>query len=86
MEKSHLTSRMALTISLLALAGTAALGWRVLLRGPAAAEGSDGGEWLPAAPEERIAETEKHLRGFDVAMMEVGYRFTELYFAGRERN
>jgi hypothetical protein len=34
----------------------------------------------------RFATVAKHLRGFDVAMMEVGYRHAELYGAVRERN
>ena len=28
----------------------------------------------------------KHLRGLDVAMMETGYRYSELYWAGEDRN
>jgi hypothetical protein len=42
--------------------------------------------WLKDADEERIRQLEAHLRGLDVAMIEVGYRFTELYFAGLDRN
>jgi hypothetical protein len=45
-----------------------------------------GGEWLKGAPEQKLLTVEKQLRGLDVAMAEVGYRFTELYFAGQERN
>ena len=29
---------------------------------------------------------EKHLRGLDVAMTEIGYRYGELHVAARERN
>jgi hypothetical protein len=36
--------------------------------------------------EERFHKVEVQLRGLDVAMMEVGNRFTELTFAGRDRN
>jgi hypothetical protein len=44
------------------------------------------GEWLLGDPHEQLQEVERQLRGFDMAMVEVGYRFTELYFAGQDRN
>jgi hypothetical protein len=44
------------------------------------------GDWLKGSPAEQLRTVEKQLRGLDVAMAEVGYRFTELYFAGQERN
>jgi hypothetical protein len=48
---------------------------------PAKAEG-----WLRGDVDERFALVSKHLRGFDMAMVEVGYRYTELYWAGRDGN
>lgn len=44
------------------------------------------GEWLTGTPAEQLQTVEKQLRGLDVAMAEIGYRFTELYFAGEEGN
>lgn len=45
-----------------------------------------GSEWLRGDIDERFALVAKHLRGFDMAMVEVGYRYTELYWAARDRN
>lgn len=42
--------------------------------------------WLKGTPDEKFRQVENHLRGFDLAMVEVGYRYTELYFAGLDRN
>lgn len=49
---------------------------------------SDASAWLLSAPtdDERFERLAKHLRGFDVAMVEVGYRYGELYWAGHDRN
>ena len=47
---------------------------------------SSGGTWLPADGPERDAAIERHFRGFDMAMVETGYRFTELYWAGVDQN
>jgi hypothetical protein len=43
-------------------------------------------EWLARVPDEQVVQLERQLRGFDVAMMETGYRYGELYFAGQEGN
>jgi hypothetical protein len=45
-----------------------------------------GGAWLSGTVDERFALVAKHLRGFDVAMLETGHRYAELYWAGRDRN
>jgi hypothetical protein len=42
--------------------------------------------WLQGDDEAKFRQVENQFRGMDVAMMEVGYRFSELYFAGRDRN
>jgi hypothetical protein len=48
---------------------------------------SDGEAWLRSGSvDERFARVAKHLRGFDVAMVETGYRYGELYWAGQDRN
>lgn len=55
---------------------------------PAPASGPAGGEgaWLTGDVDERFTLVAKHLRGFDVAMVETGYRYVELYWAGTDRN
>jgi len=42
--------------------------------------------WLRGTVDERFALVDKHLRGFDVAMVETGYRYGELYWGARDRN
>jgi hypothetical protein len=44
------------------------------------------GSWLQGTTDERFQQIERQLRGFDKTMVEVGYRFTELYFAGQDQN
>ncbi len=46
--------------------------------------GRDG--WLKGTPHEKLDIVAKQLRGFDMAMVETGYRYTELYWAGTDRN
>jgi hypothetical protein len=45
-----------------------------------------GATWLTDEREEQVVQLERQLRGFDVAMMETGYRYVELYWAGRDAN
>ena len=61
-------------------AGLAAWG----CRGSAAV--APGPTWLAAKPEAQVRQLETHLRGFDVAMLETGHRYVELYWAGRDGN
>lgn len=42
--------------------------------------------WLAAEDGERVLQLERHLRGFDVAMMELGHRYIDLYWAGQDAN
>lgn len=42
--------------------------------------------WLKGTPDEKLAQIEKHLRGMDVAMAEIGYRYGELHHAAKDRN
>lgn len=46
--------------------------------------GRDG--WLKGSPHEKLDVVAKQLRGFDMAMVETGYRYQELYWAGTDRN
>jgi hypothetical protein len=45
-----------------------------------------GAGWLAGDPEAQRVQLERHLRGFDVAMLETGHRYSELYWAGRDAN
>ena len=42
--------------------------------------------WIRGSTDEKLYQLENQLRGFDMAMVETGYRFTELTFAGKDRN
>jgi hypothetical protein len=42
--------------------------------------------WLATDRDEQIVQLERQLRGFDVAMLETGHRYVELYWAGRDGN
>lgn len=42
--------------------------------------------WIQGGSHERWTTVERHLRGLDVAMVEIGYRYNELYWAGVDSN
>ena len=42
--------------------------------------------WIHGDSGQHWQTVEKHLRGLDVAMMEIGYRYAELYWAGMDSN
>jgi hypothetical protein len=49
--------------------------------------GSEGAAWLMSGTDdERFERVAKHLRGLDLAMAEVGYRYGELHWAGEDGN
>jgi hypothetical protein len=48
-------------------------------------EESAQGEWIRGTEKEKLKTTERHFRGMDVAMIEIGYRYQELYGRGRIR-
>lgn len=48
--------------------------------------GGDAAWLLEGSDDERFARVAKHLRGLDVAMVETGYRYGELFWAGHDRN
>jgi len=50
------------------------------------APGATGPAWLARDEARRLAQLERQLRGFDRAMVETGYRYSELYWAGRDAN
>jgi hypothetical protein len=53
---------------------------------PSATAASTDAAWLEGSVDERFAQVAKHLRGFDAAMVETGYRYVELYWAGTDGN
>jgi hypothetical protein len=44
------------------------------------------GDWITGTEQEKIKTIEKQFRGFDNAMVETGYRYQELYWAGQDEN
>lgn len=44
------------------------------------------GKWIKGNPLKQINTIEKQFRGFDMAMVETGYRYQELYWAGQDEN
>lgn len=44
------------------------------------------GSWITGTEQEQINSIEKQFRGFDMAMVETGYRYQELYWAGQDQN
>lgn len=44
------------------------------------------GNWIKGSESEKLNLIEKQFRGFDMAMVETGYRYQELYWAGVDKN
>jgi hypothetical protein len=44
------------------------------------------GDWIRGDESEKLETIEKHFRGLDLAMMETGHRYQELYWAGVDGN
>jgi putative heme-binding domain-containing protein len=53
---------------------------------PTARPETPSAAWLKGTPEETLAQIERHLRGLDVSMTEIGYRYDELLLAAKNRN
>jgi hypothetical protein len=53
---------------------------------PSAGEPPREATWLETADEGQAGVLSRHLRGLDVAMVEIDHRYAELYFAGQDRN
>jgi hypothetical protein len=80
-------SRCQLSRNLLMVCGLAvAVVTTASCRSQATATQSGEGGWLAGTPDEKFDTVAKHLRGFDMAMVETGYRYTELHWAARDRN
>jgi len=43
-------------------------------------------DWLTGDTQQKLETITNHLRGFDMAMVETGYRYSELYWAGYDSN
>jgi len=44
------------------------------------------GKWIKGSEQDKIESIERQFRGFDLAMVETGYRYKELYWAGQDQN
>lgn len=44
------------------------------------------GDWIQGTEQEKLKTIESQFRGFDMAMVETGYRYQELYWAGQDEN
>lgn len=44
------------------------------------------GKWIKGTEQEQLKTIESQFRGFDKTMVEVGYRYQELYWAGEDEN
>ncbi len=51
-----------------------------------ASTSASGLTWLSRDHDAQQLQLERHLRGFDVAMVEVGHRYIDLYWAGEDAN
>lgn len=47
---------------------------------------SANGNWIKGSDQSKIESIERQFRGFDMAMVETGYRYKELYWAGQDQN
>jgi len=53
---------------------------------PPTVSASGEGGWLAGTVDQKFDTVAKQLRGFDMAMVETGYRYTELHWAVQDRN
>ena len=44
------------------------------------------GDWIKGTEKEKLKKIEKQFRGFDMTMVETGYRYQELYWSGQDKN
>ncbi len=59
--------------------------WLVCAGCGSAAPGG-GASWISGDTDARLEALARHHRGLDVAMVEIGYRYEELYWAGQDGN
>ena len=74
----------SLALSIIACLLTGAVWWST--RKTAESESQQNTGWLAGSYQEKFTQVERHLRGLDQAMAEIGYRYGELIVAGKERN
>src|SRR5688572_20309245 len=100
MNSARGLTALALILSLIACALAGVSWWKTQsyvseLRGNEQSPGGEGKKpmtgrtadgWLQGNADDRFNQVEKQLRGLDKTMVEVGYRFSELYFGGKDRN
>ena len=53
---------------------------------PGGPQSEDDTAWLKGSVDGRFQKVAKHLRGFDMAMVETGHRYAELHWAGKDTN
>jgi hypothetical protein len=83
---SSKTSVLILSLTACALSAAAWHKAHQALHAAAVPGAEPSGDWINGTRQEQVKAIEKHLRGTDVAMMEVGYRFVELHYAGLDGN
>lgn len=64
----------------------AALSLPAIEQATAAKQPAPAASWLKGSAEEKFAQIERHLRGLDVSMAEIGYRYGELLHAAKTNN
>lgn len=80
MRSLHASTRAVCAALWLLAAGPLASGCRSTTASEPAAT------WLASDSGRRLPQLERHPRGFDVAMLETGHRYAELYWAGQDAN
>lgn len=90
MTTSHATGRTCASTSLVFVVLIGTVAWGCEPRDdPSAHQAQSRHEstsWLQGTTDERFVQVARQLRGFDLAMVETGYRYGELYWAGKDRN
>ncbi|MCI0487704.1 MAG: hypothetical protein L0229_14015 [Blastocatellia bacterium] len=84
MNGSHKIAVGSLTLSIIACLLAGAVWWTT--RKTVESTPRQNAGWLAGTSQEKFAQVERHLRGLDQAMAEIGYRYGELLVAGKERN
>ncbi|KAB2931635.1 MAG: cytochrome c [Leptonema illini] len=62
------------------------IGFMLMVAAACSEAGTSGKEWLTGSEDDRFTTVSRHLRGLDMTMFEIGYRYNELYWAGRDHN
>jgi hypothetical protein len=73
----------ALALSIIACLLNGAFWWNT--RGTTESVPQQSASWLAGTSQDKFTQIERHLRGLDQAMAEVGYRYGERLGAGKER-